>query len=95
MQAVEQLVDELRPLDEIAHEQEERNRDQHVVRHHTVGPLHEQVKHLPIRERRIHAAVSEPRKEDTHPHERERGRKPEHDAHADQREHEQAQGTVG
>ncbi len=43
VQAAEQLVDELRALDQVAHEQEQRDRDQHVVRHHAVGPLDEEV----------------------------------------------------
>src|SRR5439155_5503791 len=71
------------------------DRDQHVVRHDAVGALHEEIEDLPGRERRIHAAVGEPREKDPHSHERECGRKPEHDAHADQREHEQAEIAVG
>src|SRR2546430_3822117 len=94
MQAPEQAVDQLRPLDDIAHEQEQRHRNQHVVRHHAVGALHEEVEHLPARGRRIHAAVGEPGEEHAHPHEREGGGKAEHDAHADQREHHKAQMPV-
>src|SRR5258708_23068580 len=94
MQAPEQLVDQLRPLDEVAHEQEQRDRDQHVVRHHAVGALHEEVEHLPAGGRRIHAAVGEPGEEHAHPHEREGRGKAEHDAHADQREHHETQVPV-
>src|SRR2546425_7935868 len=49
----------------------------------------------PIRGRRIDAAVGEPGEEHAHPHEREGGGKTEHDAHADQREHHEAQVPVG
>src|SRR2546423_345994 len=94
MQAPEQAVDQLRPLDDIAHEQEQRHRNQHVVRHHAVGALHEEVEHLPACGRRIHAAVGEPGEEHAHPHEREGWGKAEHDAHADQREHHEPQVAV-
>src|SRR5258708_29678978 len=94
MQAPEQLVDQLRPLDEVAHEQEQRHRNQHVVRHHAVGALHEEVEHLPARSCRIHAAVGEPGEQHAHSHEREGGGEPEHDAHADQREQHKAQMPV-
>src|SRR5713101_4969080 len=95
MQAPEQPVDQLRPLDEIAHEQEQRNRDQHVVRHDAVGALHEEVEYPLSRGRRVDAAVGKPAEEHAHPHQRKGRGKAEHDAHADQREHHEAQVPVG
>src|SRR5258708_8828533 len=94
MQAPEQRVNQVRPVAEVAHEQEQRPRNQHVVRHHAVGALHEEIEHLPARGRRIHAAVGEPGEEHAHSHEREGGGEAEHDAHADQREHHKAQMPV-
>src|SRR5712691_4550084 len=94
MQAPEQPVDQLRPLDQIAHEQEQRNRDQNIVRHHAIGPLHEKVKHLPVLERAGDAAIGEQGEEHAHPHERKGRGKAEHDADADQREHEEPQVPV-
>jgi len=87
VQAAEQPIDELRALDQVPHEQEQRHRDEHVVRHHAVGALHHQVEHLGDRELRIDAAVGEPGEENAHAHQRERGREAEHDGDHDQREH--------
>ena len=94
VQTLEQLVDQLRPLDEIAHEEKQRDRDQHVVRHDAVGALHEKIEHALDRGRRIDAAVRKPSVEHAHPHERKCRGKSEHDAHADQREHHEAQVAV-
>ena len=74
MQAAEQAVDQLRPLDEVAHEEEERNRDQHVVRHHAVGALHEEIERLRDGELGIDGVVGVPGEEHAHAHQRERGR---------------------
>ena len=95
VQALEQPVDQRRPLDEVAHEHEQRDGDQHVVRHHRVGALHHQVEDLPVGDLRVHAVVGEPAEEHAHPHQRERRGKPEHDAHDDQRQHQEAQVAVG
>ena len=95
VQASEQPVDQLRPLDEIAHEQEQRDRDQHVVRHHAVGSLHEKVEHARYRRRRIDAPIGEPGEDHAHAHQREGRGEAEHDAHDDHREHQQAQVAVG
>src|SRR3990170_3320159 len=94
MQAPEQPVDQGRALDEITHEQEQRDRDQHVVRHHAIGALHHEIEDLLVCERRVHAAVGEPAEEHAQAHQRERGREAEHDRHHDQREHEQAEMAV-
>jgi len=67
MQALEQAIDQGGPLDEVAHEHEQRDRDQHVVRHDREGALHHQVEDLPLRERRVDAAVRKPAEEDTIP----------------------------
>src|SRR3972149_6756611 len=95
MPATEQPVDERRALDEITHKQEQRDRDQHVVRHHAVGALHHDIEDLLAGDRRVHAAVGEPAEEHAQAHQRERGRKAEHDRHDDQREHQQAEVGVG
>src|SRR5262249_54073368 len=81
-------------LDEIPHEGEQRNGDQHVVRHHAIGTLDEQVEHAPHSGVRIDAAVREPTEEHAHAHERKGGGEAEHDADADQRQHDEAQVSV-
>jgi hypothetical protein len=91
MQAPEEAIDELRALDQIAHEHEQRHRDQHVVRHHPVGALHHQVEHLLDREVRVDAPVGDPGEEHAHAHQGERGRKAQHDRHHDHRQHDQAE----
>ncbi len=49
MQASKQLFDQIRALDQVTHENEQRNRDQHIVGHHRVRALNHQIKDL-IRE---------------------------------------------
>ena len=96
MQAPEQLLDQVRALDQIAHEHEQRDRDQHVVRHHRVRALHEEVEHLlRPRGRGFDAAIGEPGEDHAHAHQRERRGEAEHDRDDDQREHQQAEVAVG
>ena len=40
---LEQAVHDVRALDDVAHEQEQRDRRQRVVRHDRIGPVDEQV----------------------------------------------------
>ncbi len=74
VQALEQLLDQVRALDQVAHEHEQRDRDQHVVRHHRVRALHHEVERLLHRQCRALAAVGEPREDHAHAHQRERRR---------------------
>ena len=48
------------------HEQEQRNRDQHIVGHHAERPLDEQIEDLAIRGRGVDASIGEPREENPH-----------------------------
>src|SRR6266496_3654510 len=43
LQAVKQSIEDIRSLDHVAHEQEQRHRDQHVVRHDAEGALDEEL----------------------------------------------------
>jgi hypothetical protein len=95
MQALEQAVDQRGALDQVTHEHEQRDRDQHVVRHDRIRALHHEVEDLPVGERGIDAAISEPAEEHAHAHQRERGREAQHDADHDQREHQEAQMAIG
>ena len=63
LQRIKQPVENIRALDHVAHEQEQRHRGQHVVRHHVIGIGDEQVENA-----RAHRVVAE---EDAHRHERE------------------------
>ncbi len=46
VQALEQLLDQVGALDQVAHEDEQRDRDEHVVAHHLEGRLHHQRQRL-------------------------------------------------
>jgi hypothetical protein len=46
VQAAEQLVDQVGALDQVAHEDEQRDRDEHVVAHDLEGALHHQRQRL-------------------------------------------------
>jgi hypothetical protein len=94
VQALEELLDQVRALDQIPHEHEQGNGDQDVVRHHRVGALHHQIERLLDRELGIGVCVREPREHHAHAHQRERRGKAEHDRDDDQREHQQSQVTV-
>jgi hypothetical protein len=90
VQAAEQLLDQVGALDQVAHEDEQRYRDEHVVAHHLERTLHHQ------RERQIGVAlVGQPGEEHAHAHQREGGGKAQHDGHHHQRQHHQAQVAVG
>ena len=48
LDAVEHPVDQRRPLHDVAHEDEQRDRQEGVVGHHAVRPLHHQVEDLVV-----------------------------------------------
>ena len=82
LQGAEQPVEDVGALDDVAHEDEQRDRDQHVVRHHRVGALDEQIENVVA-----HREVAE---EHAERHQRERDRKTEHDEDDEQGEHQNA-----
>ncbi len=90
MQRLEQLVDQVGALDQVAHEHEQRDADQHVVAHHLEGRLHHQVERLADV-----AVVGDPGEDDPHAHQREGGGEAQHDRHHHQRQHQQAQMAAG
>ena len=83
LQRAEQPVENVGALDDVAHEDEQRDRDQHVVRHHRIGALDEQIEH-----QIAHRVVAE---EHAERHQRERDRESEHDEDDEQREHQHAE----
>ena len=83
LQRTEQAVEDVGALDDVAHEDEQRNRDQHVVRHHRIGALDEQVE-----DEVAHREVAE---EHAERHQRERDREAEHDENDEHPEHDHAQ----
>ena len=83
LQRAEQPVEDVGALDDVAHEHEQRDRDQHVVRHHRIGALDEQVE-----DQVAHREVAE---EHAERHQRERDREPEHDEDDEQGEHQHAE----
>ncbi|KAG1442591.1 hypothetical protein G6F57_018358 [Rhizopus arrhizus] len=88
----EQLFDQVGPLDQIAHEHEQRDRDQGIVGHRGVRALHHQVQRLPDGTPRVRAlhVVRQEGEQHAHAHQRERRGKPQHDRHHDQRQHQEA-----
>jgi hypothetical protein len=90
VQALEELVDEVGPLHEITHEDEQRDGDEHVVAHHLEGALHHQRERLAGVE-----VVGQPREEHAHAHQREGRREAQHDGHDDQGQHGQAEVAAG
>ena len=90
MQAPEELVNQVGPLDQIAHEHEQRNGDEHIVAHHLEGRLHHQGQGLGGI-----ALVGQPREDHAHAHEGEGRGKTQHDGHHHQRQHHQAQMAGG
>src|SRR5262245_46637864 len=87
LQRTEQTVENVGALDEVAHEHEQRDRDQHVVRHHRVGALHQQ-----LEDQVAHREVAE---EDAKRHQGEGDGKAEHDEDDEQGEHQHAQLGIG
>ena len=71
LQRIKQPVENIRALDHVAHEKEQRHRGQHVVRHHVIGIGDEQ-----IEDTRAHRVVAE---EHTHRHQREGDRETQQD----------------
>ena len=89
-----QLVDDVGALDDVAHEDEERNRDQHVVRHHAPGPLHHEVEDR-VLENRLAGLVERIEAEDhAQSHQRKGGGKAEHDRHHDEPQHQETDVAV-
>jgi hypothetical protein len=95
MQALEQLLDQVGALDQIAHEHEQGNRNEHVVGHDRKRALHHQVERLLRGDVRVLRTVGQPGEQHAHAHQREGGRKAEHDGHHDQRQHQQAEMSCG
>jgi hypothetical protein len=90
MQRLEELFDQVRAFDQVAHEHKQRDRDEHIVAHHLVGRLHHQ------RERfSAITLVGDPREQHAHAHEGEGGGKAEHDRDHHQGEHHEPQVAVG
>ena len=93
--AFKELFNQVGALNEVAHEDEQRNGNQHVVGHHRVGALHHQVQRLLDRQRRVGASVSDPCEQHAHAHQGERSGETQHDGHHHQCQHQQAQVAIG
>ena len=90
LDALEQPVDDVGPLDDVAHEDEERDADQDVVGHHPAGALHHEVED-PVVEQGLRLLVEGVVPEEhPQPHQGEGGGEAQHDRHHDQGQHQQA-----
>ena len=87
LKRAEQSVEHIRPLDDVAHEDEERDRDQHIIRHHRIGALDDECE-----DRIPHRGIAE---EDAKRHQGEGDGKAQHDEDDEQDEHEHAEFRVG
>ncbi len=95
LQAIEQPVDDVRALDDIAHEQEQGHRRQHVVGHDRIGLVGKQEEDLVVQEllpRRVIGIESEP---EPHRHQRKEDRKAEQDRQDEDAQHEDCDLRVG
>ena len=81
---MEELVEDAGALDDVAHEQEQRDRHKDVVLHHEEDALHGEVEH-----QEAHPQEAEG---DAKRHERERGREADHDRDDHEGEHGQPKG---
>ncbi len=91
---MEHAVHERGPFHHVAHEDEQGDREQRVVRHHAVGPLRDQVEHpvvVPVGARDPEGEVPEDHAE---AHQGEGGRVAHHDRDHDQAQHDEAEGRV-
>ena len=88
---VEHLVDQRAALHDVAHQHEQRDRDQHVVGHGAVGALDHQVEDLVVRPRLAGIVEGDEAEDDAQPHQGEGGREPHHDHDHDQGQHQQAE----
>ena len=91
---IEHLVDQRAALHHVAHQHEQRDRDQHVVGHGAVGALDHQVEHpvVPPSFRRV--VESDEAEEDAEPHQREGGCEAHHDHDHDERQHQKPEGGI-
>jgi len=90
VQALKQLLDQVGAFDQVAHEHEQRDRDEHVVAHHLEGRLHHQRQRLGGV-----LLVGQPGEDHAHAHQRERRGEAQHDGHHHQRQHHQPEVAVG
>ena len=95
MQTFEEFLDQVGPLHQVTHEDEQGNRNQHVVGHHRIGALHHQVQRLLHRQRRALTSIGNPGEHHAHPHQGKGGRKAKHDGNHDEGQHQQSQMTIG
>ena len=93
--ALEELFNQVGAFNQVAHEHEQGDRDQHVVRHDREGALNHQVERLLNRQIGVGASVSNPGEDHAHAHEGERCGKTQHDRDHHQGQHQQSQMTVG
>ena len=92
LQRIKQLVDDICPLDHIAHEQEQRDGDQRIVLHHRIGVLVQQIEYVVVEgvgdyldaTRLVIGVVAEA---DAHGEQREGYRKPQQHHHDEEGQH--------
>jgi hypothetical protein len=94
LQAVEQPVQDVGPLDDVAHEQEQRDRDQHIVVHHAEGVLREEVEDAVVPEVLTGGEVGVIAEADAHRHQREGDREAQEDDADEQAQHQQGNGGI-
>ena len=91
LHAVEHPVHQRRPLHDVAHEDEQRDRQQRVVGHHPVGPLHDQVEDPVVVPVLARGPEGEEAEDHAQAHQREGGREAHHDRDHDEPQHGEAE----
>jgi hypothetical protein len=87
LDAVEHLVDQRAALHHVAHEHEQRDGDQNVIRHRPIGALDHQVEHLVVGEEMGRIVEGDEAEEHSEAHQGEGRREPHHDHDHDEGEH--------
>ncbi len=95
LQAEEQAIENVRPLDDVAHEEEQGYRRQHVIVHDAEGVLRQQVEHPAVEEGLIGRVIGVETEADAHGHQREGDREAEQDDEYERAQHQDGDLGIG
>jgi hypothetical protein len=86
--------EDVRALNDVSHEQEQGNRDQHIVIHHAEGVLREEVKNVVVKNALAWHVIGVGAKHDAHRHQRECDRETEENKNNKQPQHDQGNNGI-
>src|SRR3989339_94148 len=94
LQTQEQFVQNVGALNDIAHEQKQRDRNKHIVVHDAEGVLGKQVKNVVVQKALAGLKIGIKTKQDAHPHQCEGNRKTQKNTNNKQAQHQQSNHRV-